>query len=358
MKPTLRAKSTQSSPTAMKPIAVVILNWNGASMLRRFLPDVVANTDSELADIIVADNGSDDDSLELLRANFPCVRVIELDENYGFAEGYNKAIREVDNPYVVLLNSDASPAPGWLAPMYDYMAAHADVAVVQPKILSVDNPSRFEYAGASGGFLDRNGYPYCRGRIFDLVEEDRGQYDDIVDIHWASGAAMMIRRRAYIEAGGLDAGFIAHQEEIDLCWRLRLTGWRIAVVPQSVVYHLGGGTLSADDPRKTYLNFRNNLLMMAKNLPQSGRRRKLIWRRMLDALAFLKYLGELKYGHAYAIIKAHRDFSKMRKETESQSVVKEQTNGLKREPNIIFDYFIMHRRRYSQLGRERTKTER
>lgn len=330
----------------MPNIAVIILNWNGAKLLREFLPAVVANTDPVLARVIVADNGSDDDSLAVLKNEFPDVEVMDFDKNYGFAEGYNRAIRLVDSEFVILLNSDVAPAPGWIAPLAEYMAAHPDVAACQPKLLSYTDKTKFEYAGASGGFLDRHGYPYCRGRIFATCEEDRGQYDEPMPIFWATGAALMVRRDVYIEAGGLDADFFAHMEEIDLCWRIHLMGWGIAAVPASVVYHLGGGSLPASNPRKTYLNFRNNLLMMHKNLPDASRGRKLLTRRLLDTVAWAKAVATLDFKNASAIWRAHRDFSKMRKQYTSHPQTDLLDGGL---PDILVDYYLRGRHRYSQL---------
>lgn len=333
----------------MPNIAVIILNWNGAKLLREFLPDVVANTDPALARVIVADNGSDDDSLAVLKNEFPEVEVMAFDKNYGFAEGYNRAIRLVDSELVVLLNSDVAPAPGWISPLADYMASHPKVAACQPKLLSYTNKTKFEYAGAAGGFLDRHGYPYCRGRIFATCEEDRGQYDEPMSIFWATGAALMVRRQVYIDAGGLDADFFAHMEEIDLCWRIHLMGWEIAAVPASVVYHLGGGSLPASNPRKTYLNFRNNLLMMHKNLPDATRGRKLLTRRLLDTVAWAKAVATLDFKNASAIWRAHRDFAKMRRQyaTHPQADLLDSSF-----PDILVSYYLLGKRRFSQLFRK------
>ena len=247
-------------------VSIVILNWNGVDMMRRFLPSVVAN--SPEADIIVVDNGSTDDSLLYLETEMPQVRRVLLDKNYGFAEGYHRGLKEVESPYYLLLNSDVEVREGWLQPMLSYMDAHPEVAACQPKIRCQWAPEYFEYAGASGGFIDAYGYPFCRGRIFSTVEKDEGQYDDVLPVLWATGASLMIRSRDYWEVGGLDGRFFAHQEEIDLCWRLRSRGRGVVVVPQSVVYHLGGGTLPQGNPRKEYLNFRNNMLLLYKNLPE------------------------------------------------------------------------------------------
>ena len=246
----------------MNKVAVIILNWNGEKLLREYLPSVIETTDTSIADIIVADNGSTDSSIELLRDKFPQVTLLKFSENYGFAEGYNRAIKETNYPYTILLNSDVATTPGWVNHLYEYMETHPEVGACQPKIRAYTNMSHFEYAGAAGGFIDRNGYPYCRGRIFDSVEEDYGQYDSVMPIFWATGAALMVRSELYLKVGGLDKDFFAHMEEIDLCWRILLEGYDIVAVPQSMVFHLGGGSLPASNPRKTYLNFRNNLLII------------------------------------------------------------------------------------------------
>ena len=293
----------------MEKTAVIILNWNGAQMLRTYLPSVIAHTKG--AEIIVADNGSTDDSLEVLRKEFPSVKTIVLDTNYGFAEGYNKAIEQVESEYVVLLNSDVEVTEGWLSPLLDYMTAHPEVAAVQPKIRAWRERDRFEHAGAAGGYLSWLGYPYCRGRRFGRVELDHGQYDTIAEIDWTTGACMCVRTSVYKECGGLDAAFFAHQEEIDLCWRMRNKGWKLACIPQSVVYHLGGGSLSYDNPRKTFLNFRNNLLMIYKN-------RRFPWivltlRFFLDYAAAAMFLATGKKGSAKAVYEARKEYKRMRK---------------------------------------------
>ena len=277
-------------------------------MLRQYLPSVLAYTPD--ADIIVADNGSTDDSLEVLKNEFPSVKTIVLDKNYGFAEGYNRAIEQVDSDYVVLLNSDVEVTDNWLAPLLDYLKSHPETAAVQPKIRSWRKRDYFEHAGAAGGFVNWLGYPYCRGRVLFHVEQDKGQYDTIEEIDWTTGACMCVRTRVYKESGGLDAAFFAHMEEIDLCWRMRNKGWKLACVPQSVVYHLGGGSLAYDNPRKTYLNFRNNLLMIYKNHP--CRRTVLTLRFFLDYIAALMFLLIGRHGSAKAICSARRDYKQMR----------------------------------------------
>ena len=327
-----------------RPVAVIILNWNGENLLRRFLPDVIKSTDSNIADIIVADNGSTDNSVKVLRTEFPEVKLIEFSENYGFAEGYNRAINATQYKYTVLLNSDVATTPKWINVLYDYMEANPQVGACQPKIRSVEEPEKFEYAGASGGFLDCNGYPYCRGRIFSTVECDREQYDDIISIFWATGAALMVRSELYISAGGLDKDFFAHMEEIDLCWRILLSGYDIKAIPGSVVYHLGGGSLPASNPRKTYLNFRNNLLLLHKNLPDATRCKKLFRRRLLDTIAWIKFILTFDFKNANAILKAHCDFKTMRKAYTMHPSVDLLDCRRDTHRNILVDYYLKRKK--------------
>lgn len=297
-----------------KKLAVIILNWNGRKLLERFIPDAAANTIGEEADLFVADNGSTDDSLEWLRANHPGVKVIPFPENYGFAEGYNRALEATRYPYTVLLNSDVRVPAGWWQPLLHFMEENPDVAACQPKIRSERQPEMFEYAGAAGGYLDRFGYPYCRGRLFERVERDEGQYDGPpADVAWASGAALMVRTQDYLDAGGLDADFFAHMEEIDLCCRLLARGRRVCALTDSAVYHVGGASLDQSSPQKTYLNFRNNLLLLHKNLPRRRGRSLLFKRRLLDTLAFGMFLLKGNFSHARAVLKAHGDFRRMRR---------------------------------------------
>ncbi len=294
-------------------LSVIILNWNGEKLLREFLPSVIANTQGPEVEVIVADNGSTDNSLKLMCEEFPNVKILAFDENLGFSGGYNRAISEVESEFVVLLNSDVETPSGWWQPLLDFMNSHPEVGACQPKILSYKNKDQFEYAGAAGGLLDKYGYPYCRGRLFDKIEYDMCQYDTgPEDIAWASGAALMVRRDVYLEAGGLDELFFAHMEEIDLCCRIHNLGYRVCVVPDSCVYHLGGGSLAQGDPKKTYLNFRNNLLLLYKNLPEKEGKKLLFKRRLMDTLAFFMYVAKMDFDNAYAILKAHKDFKKMR----------------------------------------------
>ena len=292
--------------------SVVILNWNGAEMLRRFLPSVIAYSQGEGVEICVADNASSDNSCEVIEREFPEVRLIRLSENYGFAEGYNRALQQIDAEYVVLLNSDVEVTSGWLEPMTDYLDKHPQVAACQPKLLSFQEKSCFEYAGAAGGFIDKYGYPFCRGRIFDVIESDHGQYEDIIPVFWVTGAALLIRLQVYCEVGGLDGRFFAHMEEIDLCWRLRSRGYGIVCLPFSRVYHVGGATLKKENPRKTLLNFRNNLIMLYKNLPENELYRVMRVRLFLDYLAAFVFLLKGDKNNSLAVLRAHKEYMSMR----------------------------------------------
>ena len=296
-------------------LAVIILNWNGLGMLSRFLPSVVATTKGERVRLIVADNGSTDGSVDFLRREFPEVELITFDRNHGFAGGYDRAIRKVNAEYTLLLNSDVETPEGWWEPLLGFMEANPEAGAVQPKILAYRQKDTFEHAGAAGGLLDRLGYPYARGRAGSKTEKDNGQFDsdEAVPVAWASGAAMLVRTKAYLDAGGFDETFFAHMEEIDLCWRMRLKGYGVYALSASKVYHLGGGALPYGNPRKTYLNFRNNLLMLHKNLPDGRRGRMLLLRRLADTLGFCFFLLKGQWKDARAVLQAHRDFRTMRK---------------------------------------------
>lgn len=282
-------------------------------MMRRFLPSVTAFSQAE-ARIIVADNGSTDGSTAMLEAEFPTVEIIRLDRNYGFAEGYNRALAQVDADYLLLLNSDVEVTEGWLRPLRDYMDRHPETAACQPKLLDWKRRTHFEYAGAAGGYIDRYGYPFCRGRVMDHVEADEGQYDaaEALPAFWATGAALMVRRTDWVDTGGLDGRFFAHMEEIDLCWRLRARGRGVVCVPQSHVYHVGGATLAKENPRKTFLNFRNNLLMLYKNLPEEELAPVMRVRRLLDYVAAAKFLLTGQWGNARAVVRARREYRRLR----------------------------------------------
>ena len=286
---------------------IVILNWNGVAHLRRFLPSVIAATPADV-EVIVADNGSTDDSVEVLRSEFPSVTLLRMDRNYGFAGGYNRALQRIEADYYVLLNSDVETPVGWLEPLVETLDRNPDVAVVSPKLISSEERRMFEYAGASGGYLDVLGYPFCRGRILRTVEEDRGQYDDERDLFWVSGAAFCCRADVFHALGGFDDDFFAHMEEIDLCWRMQLAGYRVRVVPRSRVYHLGGGTLQTDSPSKVFYNHRNNLAMLYKCSSSGQRLLVAVARPVLDLLAALSYLAQGRADNFRAVFRAWRDF--------------------------------------------------
>lgn len=338
----------------MKKVSVVILNWNGEQMLRQFLPTVVSCSAGEEVEVCVADNASTDASVQWLRNEFPAVRLIVLDRNYGFAEGYNRALEQVDAEYVVLLNSDVEVTPHWLEPLVTFMDAHPEVAACQPKLLDLRKKSFFEYAGAAGGYLDKYGYPFCRGRIFDVIEEEDGQYETSVPVFWVSGAAMFIRLKDYREVGGLDNRFFAHMEEIDLCWRLKSRGKELMYIPQSRVFHVGGATLNKDNPRKTFLNFRNNLLMLYKNLPEAELASVMCIRGWLDRLAACVFFLKGERGNARAVFQARKEFKQLRasyqqqrKENLEKSVV---TSIPERSPfSILWKFHIGRKKRFSQL---------
>ena len=335
----------------MDKIAIVILNWNGAKMLKAYLPSVLKY--SPEATVYVADNASTDESVSLLRTHFPECRLILLDKNWGFADGYNKALAQVEAEYYLLLNSDIEVTPHWLEPMIALMDTHQEVAACQPKLLSVFNRDSFEYAGACGGFLDRLGYPYCRGRVFDSVEADRGQYDSAAEIHWATGAALLVRACDYNKVGGLDGRFFAHSEEIDFCWRLRIMGRKICCVAGSKVYHVGGGTLPKANPMKTYLNFRNNLTMLYKCLPDDQLNRVMRLRWLLDYVAAFKMLlVDRNRADFQAVCRARRDFKAWRRQFEVDrqriQLHRQSTAELSRF-SLLWQYYLCGRKVFSDL---------
>ena len=338
----------------MDKVAIVILNWNGQAMLEKYMSSVLQYSKDE-ATVYVADNASTDQSMEMLRQHFPGVKLIQLEKNWGFAEGYNKALKQVDAEYYLLLNSDIEVTHHWLTPMTEYMDNHPDVAACQPKLLSIFDKDRFEYAGASGGYLDHFGYPFCRGRIFETVEEDNGQYDYATDILWATGAALMIRSKDYWEAGGLDGRFFAHNEEIDLCWRLCIRGRRIVCLPESYVYHVGGGTLPKGNPMKTFLNFRNNLTMLFKCLPEEDLKRVMRWRWWLDYLAAWEMLIlKRNVGDFKAIYRARRAFKRWRKDFETDRKAIQASRVAKEIPerrafSLLWQYYVKGRKTFAQL---------
>ena len=360
----------------MTRTAVIILNWNGRAMLERFMPSVVQHT---AADVIVADNGSTDDSVEFMREHYPDVQLVLLDKNYGFADGYNRAIAalsselgvqsselsvDCDNnselrtpnsklnyDYYVLLNSDVECTPGWVEPVVAMMEQQANIAVVQPKLLMYDQRDTFEYAGGAGGFIDSYGYPFCRGRLFSTLEKDHGQYDNACDVFWATGAAMFVRAAVWHELGGLDGDFFAHMEEIDFCWRVKNAGHRVCYCPQSVLYHVGGGTLPKSNPFKTQLNFRNNLSMLYKNLPAKRLRRVLGMRMLLDRVAAVKFLLEGHRGEYRAVRKAHSEYRAWLpalKEKRAR-INPHEVSEVYRRP-LLIEYFLLGKRRFSDLN--------
>ena len=338
----------------MAKVAIVILNWNGQKMLAKYLPNVIEYSRQD-AEIWVADNSSSDGSMHLLETQFPQVKTIVLEQNFGFAEGYNRALKQIDAAYYVLLNSDVEVSHHWLTPLIEFMDSHQQVAACQPKLLAEYDKDSFEYAGACGGFLDKYGYPFCRGRIFDTVERDNGQYDYQQEILWATGACMMIRSKDYWAAGGLDGRFFAHNEEIDLCWRLRLMGRKIYCIPESEVYHVGGGTLPKSNPMKTYLNFRNNLTMLYKNLSDSEINHVMRVRRFLDYLAAFETLVlKRNWGDFKAIFKARWAFKAWKHEFDEDRR-KIQASRVKGEIpqvynlSIIWQYYAKGKKLFSQL---------
>ena len=327
-------------------IAVVILNWNGSTLLQQFLPSVIQH--SENATIYVADNASSDDSIAILKSDFPMVKIIQNKENYGFAQGYNEALPFVEEPYYALINSDIEVTTNWLQPIIELFEKESETAIIQPKILDYKKKTHFEYAGAAGGFIDKYGYPFCRGRIFETVEEDNGQYDDETEIFWATGACFFIRKEVFHILKGFDADFFAHQEEIDLCWRAFNLGFKTKYTSKSVVYHVGGATLDVANPHKTYLNFRNSLFMLIKNLPSSKLFQILFIRMILDGVAACKFLMQGKFNHFLAVGRAHfhfyLKFSFFFKKRNSIS----KPNYFKIN-SIVFSYFIRKRKVFLEL---------
>ena len=339
----------------MNKIAIVILNWNGVDMMRRYLTDVVNYSIVDNAVVYVADNASTDDSVEMLRSEYPQVKVILLEKNWGFAEGYNKALSQIEAEYYVLLNSDVKVTHHWLQPLVEFMDAHRDVAACQPKLLSIIDTDSFEYAGACGGFIDLYGYPFCRGRVFNTIERDKGQYDTAMPILWATGACMMIRSSDYWNAGGFDGRFFAHNEEIDLCWRLRLLGRKVYCIPDSALFHLGGGTLPKSNPMKTYLNFRNNLTMLYKNLPDRELRKVMRMRFLLDWLAALQMLvlGR-SIGDFKAVIKARMAFKAWKNDFRHDRETIQSTAKVDAVPericiSILWQYYIKRNKTFRQI---------
>lgn len=339
----------------MVKTAVVILNWNGIDWLKKFLETTLRFSGSNDTMVYLADNGSSDGSVEWAAENKGPIGLMQLETNHGFAGGYNLALSRITAKYFVLLNSDAEVTEGWLRPLTDYMDSNPDVAACQPKIKSYNNKDYFEYAGAAGGYIDKFGYTFCRGRIFDNVEKDEGQYDSTADIFWASGACMMVRSDAWKKCGGFDDDFFAHMEEVDLCWRFHLAGYRVACIPESVIYHAGGGTLPYDTEKKTYLNFRNNLFLLYKNLPESKLKKIILLRKILDGIAAIMFMLKGRPESFTAVRKAHRDFYKsinsLRTKREIiKSLALPETCNCLLNISIVSRFYLRGQRLYSSLG--------
>ena len=331
-------------------VAVIILNWNGKDLLKEFLPSVVNNSPN--ANVYVADNASTDDSVAYLKSSFPEVKIIHNSVNGGFAKGYNDALLYVKEEILILLNSDVEVTDNWIPPLVSEFEKDPDTAALQPKILDYRRRDYFEYAGAAGGYIDKMGYPYCRGRIFETIEQDNGQYDDTREIFWASGACFAIRRKVFFEAGQFDEDFFAHQEEIDLCWRIFNLGLKVKAVGQSTVYHLGGATLNNIRPQKTFLNFRNSLFALLKNAPDDLFYRLIFYRLVLDAFAGIKFLYELKPAHTAAVLRAHFSFYSSFKKT-----LKKRKNSFPRpkyyhNTSVVRSYYVDGKTRFSDLEKD------
>ncbi|WP_136481192.1 glycosyltransferase family 2 protein [Cognatitamlana onchidii] len=327
-------------------IAIVILNWNGEKLLKQFLPTVIEN--SPEAKIYIADNASTDNSVDFVKNNFPSISIIKNNENGGYAKGYNDALKHIEADVFCLLNNDVEVSKNWLLPILKTFTSRQDVGIMQPKLLDYNKRNHFEYAGAAGGFIDKFGYPYCRGRIFNTIEKDIGQYNDTTEIFWASGACLFIRSSIYKELKGLDQHFFAHIEEIDLCWRAKNLGYKVVYNSASVIYHLGGATLSNTNPRKTFLNFRNSLFALVKNAKQpiSG---LICFRLLLDGIAGIKFLLELKPQHTFAIVKAHLSFYKHFSRLIKQRKSLKQTIKYYQKTSIVFDYFVNKKTNFKSL---------
>jgi GT2 family glycosyltransferase len=333
--------------------AIVILNWNGKKYLERFLPSVIENSSIEGVEIIIADNASTDDSLIFLKTNFPKIRLIILDKNYGFAEGYNKALFQINADYFVLLNSDVEVTPNWLEPNIKLLESDNLIAVCQPKIVSFSQKDSFEYAGAAGGFIDKFGFPFCRGRIISKVEKDEGQYDDVKEVFWATGACLFVKAEIYKKSGGLDPLFFAHMEEIDFCWRLKNNGYKIFYNSDSKVYHVGGGTLPNNNPYKLFLNYRNNLLLLYKNLPHSKLFFSIFTRLIFDGLSAIIYLVSFKFSFFAAVFKAHLAFYQMKKKYFAYRKNTTEINKFNYkevfQKSIVFNFFLLKKKTFNLL---------
>lgn len=337
-------------------VAIVILNWNGRKLLEQYLPSVVQYSQGDGVDVIVADNQSDDDSISFLQKNYPQVKIIQLTENHGFAKGYNITLQQVEADYYILLNSDVEVTPDWIDPMIDLMEADPSIAAVQPKVLSWQRKDEFEYAGAAGGFIDKLGFPFCRGRILNVMEKDHGQFDQITNIFWATGACMAVRANYFHKAGGFDSDFWAHMEEIDICWRLKNMGYKIQFTPYSKVYHLGGGTLSYDNPKKLFLNFRNSLWLLYKNLPRRKFYKVLLVRMLLDGVAAFKLLSELNWRGFFSVFRAHYAFYRAhrtlrKKRLELKKIGEPQWHAEMLCKSIIWKFYLEGKRTFKEATR-------
>lgn len=330
-------------------IAIVILNWNGKQLLENFLPSIVKHSTLTNIEIVVADNASTDDSVDFIQKNYPEIKVVQNEENGGYAKGYNNALQHIKADVYALVNSDIEVTEGWLKPIISIFENEPETAIIQPKILDFKNRSKFEYAGAAGGFIDKYGYPYCRGRIFSTLETDTKQYDDIAEIFWASGACFFIRSSIFHELNGFDESYFAHQEEIDLCWRAKNQQKTIKYVGNSTVYHVGGATLKEVNPKKTFLNFRNSLFSLAKNLPEKSLIPIIFSRLILDGLAGIKFLMELRPMHTFAIVKAHFSFYYyLPKTLKKRKKIKHQNNYYILK-SIVWDYFVLGKKTFKEL---------
>ena len=330
----------------MKKIAVVILNWNGVRLLEQFLPSVIAYSDQ--ASIYVADNASTDISIEVIQNQFPSVKIIQNTGNFGFAKGYNEALKYVEEEYYALVNSDIEVTENWLAPILEIFETQPETAIIQPKLLDFKSKTHFEYAGAAGGFVDKFGYPFCRGRIFDTIEEDKNQYDDEIEIFWATGACFFIRKEVYRKLNGFDDTFFAHQEEIDLCWRAFNFGYKAKYTSKSVVFHVGGATLNEGNPKKTFLNFRNSLLMLTKNLPKKQLIPIIFIRLCLDGLAGIQFILKGKFKHCWAIVKAHFAFYLLVNQFYKKRTPLQRNNYFKIN-SIVYRYFVKNGKVFADL---------
>ncbi len=339
----------------MDKVAVVILNWNGEEFLRKFLPTVISNSKNEGVKVWIADNGSTDNSIKYIEAEYPDLGLVKLDKNYGFAGGYNKALKQIDAEYYMILNSDVEVVKDWLTPLIKVLDSDKEIAACMPKIRAYNEKENFEYAGAAGGFIDKYGFPFCRGRVLDRIEQDSGQFDDKTEVFWATGAAFLIRQKLFNEQKGFDEDFFAHMEEIDLCWRLKNSGYKIVCEPASLVYHVGGGTLPNNSSFKLYLNFRNSLYMLYKNLSKKELKPVMFKRRLFDGLAAIKFLVSLQPGNFMAVVKAHKAYYKniavlkTKREVLEKKRKKENHDQIYHK-SLVIDFFIKGKKLFTDFN--------